>query len=154
MRGRDQVPWWVEYGFLGIAFSAGHFFLLGCCAAPLVWSPYAFYLGVPLTLPAVLVETLLTRYTDYHGQDAIQWPLAFANSLLYGYLIAFLWMRWRVARRRILARRFPEGRCSNCGYDLRGLLAAGVHHCPECGTRFAKSATAQGAPPHPPDGIS
>ncbi len=26
-------------------------------------------------------------------------------------------------------------KCANCGYDLRGTLAAGIHTCPECQER-------------------
>ena len=26
-------------------------------------------------------------------------------------------------------------KCTNCGYDLRGTLAAGIHTCPECNER-------------------
>ena len=36
-------------------------------------------------------------------------------------------------RRRAGAADSPE--CANCGYDLRGTLAAGIHTCPECHER-------------------
>ena len=39
-----------------------------------------------------------------------------------------------VARvRRHRDRDLPEHACANCGYDLRGTLAAGRENCPECG---------------------
>ena len=36
-------------------------------------------------------------------------------------------------RRRARAADSPK--CTNCGYDLRGTLAAGIHTCPECHER-------------------
>jgi hypothetical protein len=42
------------------------------------------------------------------------------------FLVAPLWMLWRVARVRQRTRR---GRCVRCGYDLRGT----IDHFPECG---------------------
>ena len=36
-------------------------------------------------------------------------------------------------RRRAGAADSPK--CTNCGYDLRGTLAAGIHTCPECHER-------------------
>jgi hypothetical protein len=50
------------------------------------------------------------------------WPLAAASVL------ATIWA-WR-------RRPFPPGRCSSCGYDLRGLES---DHCPECGTARARA---------------
>ena len=55
----------------------------------------------------------------------------------------FLYLRHRDCHR-------PVGRCANCGYDLRGLLAP---RCPECGTSFdrAEIPVAGAATPFSPD---
>ena len=55
-----------------------------------------------------------------------------APLLLLIVLFGFLPANWLVRYRRVLqAQRRSEGRCLNCGYDLKG-NTSGV--CPECGT--------------------
>ena len=55
------------------------------------------------------------------------WPGFALNTIFYAALF-WLGLRGPFALRRYLRRQ--RGRCLNCGYDLRGDLAAG---CPECG---------------------
>lgn len=50
----------------------------------------------------------------------------FALALTAGSLL-MLWRGWLRPRRRV-----QDGRCTECGYDLRGLSEP---RCPECGTR-------------------
>lgn len=53
-----------------------------------------------LALPALGVEAILKATTNYRGEDVIQWPLIFANSLLYGFAAAIVHVLIRRRRRR------------------------------------------------------
>ena len=46
-------------------------------------------------------------------------------------------------RRRAGAADSPK--CANCGYNLRGTLAAGIHTCPECNERASDEAIQESA---------
>ena len=57
------------------------------------------------------------------------WPGFVINTIFYAPIVWMLWLSPLVVRRFIRRR---QGRCINCGYDLRGELESG---CPECGWR-------------------
>ena len=70
-------------------------------------------------------------------------PLWLAASLaslpLWGRLLAPL------RRRRLLVKARRRTLCRECGYDLRGTLAAGLRRCPECGRRIRPHHAGTGA---------
>ena len=57
------------------------------------------------------------------GEYSLGVPLWLVAALLF-------WLAWTLRRRLV---RQPDGRCANCGYDLR----ATPTRCPECGTPAA-----------------
>ena len=68
------------------------------------------------------------------GQRAVEYvSLLVALGLVAGN-VAILWKataRYRAGRRAARRRRFSQ--CEQCGYDLRGTIAADRDSCPECG---------------------
>lgn len=68
----------------------------------------------------------------FDGAEVLGWLLLIPGVYL---LFKNLCMRrpfvWDEAFRRG-AGAADSPRCANCGYDLRGTLAAGIHTCPEC----------------------
>jgi hypothetical protein len=56
-------------------------------------------------------------------------------------LAAFPFMRAMLGISTVLRTRYRRrhGLCVDCGYDLRGSLAAAVDRCPECGVVAAAS---------------
>ena len=89
--------------------------------------------GTPLTLTANWLPTtsLLGRWgtsgADWgKGKAAFSsfipiWPSAIALAIP----TAVLWL--------LVPKRYPEGHCQNCGYNLTGLVSG---RCPECGRPF------------------
>ena len=70
---------------------------------------------------------------------AAQWPrsglvlIFIVGVALFGLIGAIVVRHAMYHVGRAYLRRFCEGWCSDCGYDLRGNLAAGLERCPECG---------------------
>lgn len=99
----------------------------------LLW--YVFVLiDAPVSLVGLALYPLLWRGVAELGQQvqSIYVPAVFfgvAGSIQYFTIVyLILWLR-ETRRVKILSR---EGRCSSCGYDLRGLHE---QRCPECGTQ-------------------
>ena len=67
------------------------------------------------------------------------WPGFAINTLFYA---ASAWLVWRIVPLTKRWRRRRAGRCTNCGYDLRGIAAGSI--CPECGVQ---SGAAKRRPP-------
>lgn len=86
---------------LWLTASVAHFSVLIILSSLLAWSAYAKLL-IPLAFFAEIMEGVLRKTTNYRGEDIIQWPIIFANSLLYGAGIAWaidFWGRRRGTRR-------------------------------------------------------
>ena len=69
------------------------------------------------------------------GQRAVEYVSLLMAIGLVGVNAAILWKataRYRAGRRTVRRRRL--GLCEQCGYDLRGTIAADGGSCPECGT--------------------
>jgi hypothetical protein len=90
-----QIPPGAAWVVMWLCCSTLHFALMFALAVLLYTSPAGPIAGVVLALPATAIEWLLTATTGYQGEDHIQWPLIFANSLLYGAALAWLIGRWR-----------------------------------------------------------
>ncbi len=71
----------------------------------------------------------------FDGAEVLGWLLLIPGVyLLFKNLYMHRPFVWDEAfRRRAGAADSPK--CPNCGYDLRGTLAAGIHTCPECHER-------------------
>ena len=71
-----------------IMFATLHFaFVL---AAAVLGNLIPTWVIASLFLFAMLAETLVSSVIDYHGQDAIQWPIIVLNSTVYGCGLAWL----------------------------------------------------------------
>ena len=98
--------------------------------------------GTPLSIPTV-------------GQHAVE-----AVSLLValGLVVVNLVVLWKATGRYWAGRRAARRRrlclCEQCGYDLRGTIAAGKDACPECGTARAVEEPASVAVPAPTPGAA
>jgi hypothetical protein len=77
---------WLGFSFFHLAVSSGAAIVIGWRYPRLV---------SPLYLFAIAVESILSKSTDYHGQDIIQWPLIGANSLAYGAAMCLAACAWR-----------------------------------------------------------
>ena len=69
------------------------------------------------------------------GQRAVEYVSLFVAIGLVAGNVVILWKataRYRAGRRAARRRRFSQ--CEQCGYDLRGTIAADRDTCPECGT--------------------
>jgi len=77
-----------------------------------------------LVAASVLVATLMLALLIRDTSDT---AVAVLGSLWHAIVGgALLWWGWRASRH------FGPGRCTHCGYDIRG-LAPGAALCPECG---------------------
>ncbi len=89
-----------------------------------------------LVAASVLVATLMLALLI---RDTSDMAVAVLGSLWHAIVGgALLWWGWRASSR------FGPGRCTHCGYDIRG-LAPGAALCPECG----QSITSPNAGPPP-----
>lgn len=84
---------------------------------------------------AVPVHVWATRQRECYCCRGTYTTLVLAGTVLlwaFGPGIILLYWRERYRRARLMMI------CSNCGYDLRGTVAAGREACPECDTRIGR----------------
>jgi ribosomal protein L37AE/L43A len=103
------------------------------------WPPVLgiLVLGSPVAIISgrTIAEYLWTRHiAGVRWETLLPAPIAFAAGLVAG-LILDGWLNRRARQR--WARRATEVLCPGCAFDLRGAIAAGVQHCPDCGAPFA-----------------
>ncbi len=94
-------------------------------------------LMVLLVFGALIVWLVLQMRRDIsYEKSPVYWiflAVAIAFALASVIIITRLYTQWSRQRRREL--RFEQGRCPNCGYDLRGLR----QRCPECGNLIRRN---------------
>ena len=99
------------------------------------------FIAVPVHVWAV------NRQQDCYCCRGTYTTLVLAGTMLlwaFGPGIVLLYWREKYRRERLL----PT--CDQCGYDLRGTVAAGRDECPECGEKIEGSGNrAQGTEKHP-----
>jgi hypothetical protein len=116
---------------------------------------------IPLNLYILLFSIVPVAWAITHRRASVHWFNILCALIPFWTAIEFAaWIhnleRWQLAgsvgllalgaivgaviagvpRRRLLARRLKEGKCVQCGYDLR----ATPGHCPECGYRIGGAA--------------
>ena len=122
----------VLIGFLVIVVSL--FFRLCYRAWPMLLA--LIVVGTPLVvfIGGGVQRALWTR--NGHNEDwseIVAPPSAFAIACAVGFVFDALLDR---RKRRSAARRAADVLCPSCGYDLRGIIAAGSSRCSECGAAF------------------
>ena len=83
------------------------------------------------------------------GQRAVEFVSLLVAIGLVAMNVAMLWKataRYRAGRRTVRRRRL--GLCEQCGYDLRGTIAADRDTCPECGATRQVGAPSGAPDPH------
>ena len=96
---QQEQPWkpaWLEWIIYPSCLAIAHFYLLFVLSLSLAYRmPWALH---PFMIFALAAEAGLKAVTNYRGEDSLQWPIIFINSLLYGIVIYWAWCYWR--RRR------------------------------------------------------
>jgi hypothetical protein len=108
-------------------------------------------LAAPAPLPPSQVLGFVVTHSDLPGNTNVRLPSPrqivwkvqiphWAVVLLLG-VVPAIWVYIRLRPMSVRARRLQEGRCIQCGYDLR----ASPERCPECGAAIGKKEALAGS---------
>ncbi len=140
---RGVRPWLLLLGCWAVAATGLHLIALrrrsGCrrlyrvAAFSLIPTPgLLLLLRVGLDMPGGR-SRLAPAFTGAHSSGVLVLLTAFWCAVVLGLLLIWPPPPMRRLLARSVTRATPPSRCRECGYDLRGTLAAGRTTCPECG---------------------
>jgi hypothetical protein len=130
---------------MGQVYSAGHAYRQAT-ESPKLITVIGIWLifGPQVPLLFCSITTVGAEFT-VAGQSSFAGPsisLAEGVAGIFAMLISgaidviYIMILWKVTRAYLRNRPWDGKRCMQCGYDLRGTVAAGNQQCPECGWAF------------------